>query len=124
MNMPLVRAVIVMTIFSLIPSVGVSQWIESNSGLADSTIYAVFASGSKVFAGTDKGAYISVDNAVTWKALNTGLFIQPDSAIRAGDTVMVVLTTDCLNARSAPSFELYPKNWTGCLGGKNGYFST
>ena len=33
--------------------------------------------------------------------------------------------TTSTGARINPNrVELYPKNWTGCLGGKNGYFST
>jgi hypothetical protein len=54
------------------------SWIEVSTGLADSDILSLAASGSntttsRVFAGTDSGLYISADEGDNWKVANGDL---------------------------------------------------
>ena len=48
-----------------------SGWV--NAGLAGYNVYAFAFSGTKIFAGTGNGVFLSVDNGTSWTAVNTGL---------------------------------------------------
>jgi hypothetical protein len=48
-------------------------WARSDSGSPSSTVYAFFAAGGYIFAGTSKGAYRSSDYGRKWELVNTGL---------------------------------------------------
>jgi photosystem II stability/assembly factor-like uncharacterized protein len=57
-----------------------NTWNKISNNIPNGTVYAVAASGSKIFAGTPGyGVYYSNDNGTTWNAVNNGLsnnFIQ------------------------------------------------
>ncbi len=48
---------------------GGSNWSVSNTGISGRAVYVIAQSGSgKLFAGTDRGVYVSGDNGGTWQA--------------------------------------------------------
>ena len=48
---------------------GGSNWAVSNTGISGRTVYTIVKSGSgKLFAGTDRGVYVSADSGGTWQA--------------------------------------------------------
>jgi formylglycine-generating enzyme required for sulfatase activity len=55
--------------------VSYSQWIQSNTGLVYSHVYALAVSGQNLFAGTLVGnsVYLSTNNGTSWSAANVGL---------------------------------------------------
>jgi photosystem II stability/assembly factor-like uncharacterized protein len=48
-------------------------WTAVNSGLTDTIVSALAASGTNLFAGTSTGAYLTTNNGAGWTAINTGL---------------------------------------------------
>ncbi len=80
----------------------ISQWIKSSTPSWGSMKSIITVKG-KVFGGTEKGVYLSLDNGTVWKAINTGLTntsvnslaVSSDStAIYAGTTGGVFLTVN------------------------------
>jgi ligand-binding sensor domain-containing protein len=55
-----------------------AQWVQTNTGLTDLTVYSFAANGTNLFAGSNNGVFLSTDNGTSWTAVNTGL---PASAI-------------------------------------------
>lgn len=55
-----------------------ASWTAASSGLADTTIHSIAASGSAIFAGTDKGIFVSTTRGSGWSSANTGM---PSNAI-------------------------------------------
>lgn len=51
---------------------GVS-WSASNSGMSGANVWSMALKGTKVFAGTDNGVFVSADTCKTWTQVNTGL---------------------------------------------------
>src|SRR5208283_4562481 len=51
-----------------------TSWAAVNSGLANTSVYALTASGTNLFAGTlDSGIFRSTNNGTSWTAVNSGL---------------------------------------------------
>lgn len=49
-----------------------AQWIQTN-GPNEGDVRCLAASGSNLFAGTNGGVFLSIDNGTSWTAVNTGL---------------------------------------------------
>lgn len=49
-----------------------AQWIQTN-GPYGGNIKCFAASGTNLFAGTEGGAFLSMDNGTSWTAVNAGL---------------------------------------------------
>ena len=85
-----------------------------------------------VFAGSEvyRGVARTTNDGVSWDSINQGLTNRQVVCLAARSNDELFAGTSQGLFRSGDRgehwlpVELYPKNWTGCLGGKNGYFST
>jgi len=73
------------------------NWRSANAGLESSTIHAIFINGTRIFAGTDAGASISMNNGITWSTIDSGLsgkgvWSFASSGINPGDSVLLAGT--------------------------------
>lgn len=50
-----------------------AQWIQTNGPSGVSSTNCLAVSGTNLFAGTNKGVFLTTDNGTTWSAVNTGL---------------------------------------------------
>jgi len=64
-----------------------STWTELNSGLTDTSVYALAASSTNLFAGTASGVFLSSNNGASWTAVNTGL-TTPINALTVNGTML------------------------------------
>ncbi len=49
-----------------------SQWVQTN-GLSGGYVHSIISTGTNLFAGTDGGVFLSIDNGTSWTAVNSGL---------------------------------------------------
>ena len=68
-----------------------NTWAQSNTGLGNLNVWALYGTGSAIYAGTTGGVFKSTDNGVTWAAANSGIssldirgFISAGSTLFAG----------------------------------------
>jgi photosystem II stability/assembly factor-like uncharacterized protein len=59
-------------IFLVFPLSSAAQWEQTN-GPGGNTVYTLAVVGTKIFAGTGGGVFITADGGASWKSANTGL---------------------------------------------------
>jgi len=50
-----------------------ARWTQVNNGLTDTWVWSLAVSGANIFAGTDRGVFLSTDNGTSWTRVNNGL---------------------------------------------------
>jgi ligand-binding sensor domain-containing protein len=62
-----------------------TTWTAVDSGLTNTKVYSLLASGSNIFAGTGGGVFLSTNNGTSWTAVNSGLV-----SIESGTTLTAI----------------------------------
>ncbi|HLP82290.1 MAG TPA: hypothetical protein VK141_09935, partial [Nitrosomonas sp.] len=71
-------------------------WTEKNSGLVNKNVLSltVSADGTRVFAGTSGGVYVSMNNGTIWSAVNSGLTSMYVNALAVSGPYIFAATLD------------------------------
>ena len=84
------------------------NWQETNNGLVDTSIYALTAINSLVYAGTDNGVFLSTNNGTTWISSGSGSTNKKVRAFAVASSSGGPATFNLLQRRSAVAVSLLP----------------
>ena len=92
-----ISALILMCSFFLFSTSSIAQWVQTN-GPSGNIIYALAANGPHIFAGTDKGLFISTNNGDSWTLADNSFyptsFLVYNNKVFAGNDNGVFRSTD------------------------------